>query len=113
MHLLYINIYDTPSLTPSLPRFLVFMIKFASSLSLTYILNAILYIYWIKAPRKPGGFAKTAYKLSPILSKVTGETQLPRPQVVKKIWEYIKVCERGQITSFFFRILYICKKSEC
>jgi chromatin remodeling complex protein RSC6 len=44
-----------------------------------------------KAPRKPGGFAKTEYKLSPILAQVTGEKELSRPQVVKKLWEYIKV----------------------
>jgi chromatin remodeling complex protein RSC6 len=25
------------------------------------------------------------------MRKVTGEEQLPRPQVVKKIWDYIKV----------------------
>mmetsp|Transcript_39500 Transcript_39500/g.50953 ORF Transcript_39500/g.50953 Transcript_39500/m.50953 type:complete len:277 (+) Transcript_39500:518-1348(+) len=40
--------------------------------------------------RKPSGFATTLYKLAPKLAKVTGEKELPRPQVVKKLWEYIK-----------------------
>jgi upstream activation factor subunit UAF30 len=46
-----------------------------------------------KKARKPGGFACTPYALSPIMARVTGETQLPRPQVVKKLWEYIKANE--------------------
>lgn len=43
-----------------------------------------------KKARKPAGFACTPYHLSPILARVTGEAQLPRPQVVKKLWDYIK-----------------------
>lgn len=43
-----------------------------------------------KKARKPGGFACTPYSLSPIMARVTGAAQLPRPQVVKKLWEYIK-----------------------
>jgi len=46
-----------------------------------------------KKARKPGGFACTPYLLSPIMARVTGEAQLPRPQVVKKLWEYIKANE--------------------
>jgi len=43
-----------------------------------------------KKAKAPGGFAVTPYLLAPCLQKITGEAQLPRPQVVKKIWEYIR-----------------------
>ncbi|KAF1838686.1 SWIB-domain-containing protein [Decorospora gaudefroyi] len=39
--------------------------------------------------RNKGGFHKP-YSLSPALSELLGETQLARPQIVKKIWEYVK-----------------------
>ena len=37
-----------------------------------------------------GGFAVTPYRLSAAMQTVCGVTELPRPQVVKKIWEYVK-----------------------
>ncbi|KAF2832070.1 SWIB-domain-containing protein [Ophiobolus disseminans] len=42
-----------------------------------------------KSPSKKGGFHKPM-ALSPALSDLLGETQLSRPQTVKKIWEYVK-----------------------
>ncbi|KAH8731479.1 SWIB/MDM2 domain-containing protein [Phaeosphaeriaceae sp. PMI808] len=42
-----------------------------------------------KSPSKKGGFHKPM-ALSPALSSLLGETQLSRPQTVKKIWEYVK-----------------------
>ncbi|KAF2645697.1 SWIB-domain-containing protein [Massarina eburnea CBS 473.64] len=42
-----------------------------------------------KSPSKKGGFHKPM-ALSPPLSELLGETQLSRPQTVKKIWEYVK-----------------------
>jgi upstream activation factor subunit UAF30 len=46
-----------------------------------------------ESKRAPGGFAKTQYALSEAMQHVTGEAQLSRPQVVKKLWEYIKAKE--------------------
>ncbi|KAK5659241.1 hypothetical protein OQA88_1333 [Cercophora sp. LCS_1] len=40
--------------------------------------------------RKAGGGFQKPFNLSYPLQEVTGETQLSRPQVVKKLWEYIK-----------------------
>ncbi|KAF2854639.1 SWIB-domain-containing protein [Plenodomus tracheiphilus IPT5] len=42
-----------------------------------------------KSPSRKGGFHKPM-ALSPALSELLGETQLSRPQTVKKIWEYVK-----------------------
>ncbi|KJZ80087.1 hypothetical protein HIM_00801 [Hirsutella minnesotensis 3608] len=40
--------------------------------------------------RKAGGGFQKPFMLSPMLSEICGETQLSRPQVVKKLWEHIK-----------------------
>lgn len=40
--------------------------------------------------RKAGGFGTAHVKLSEPLSALLGVDSLPRPQVVKRIWEYIK-----------------------
>ncbi|KAK5991767.1 Upstream activation factor subunit spp27 [Cladobotryum mycophilum] len=40
--------------------------------------------------RKAGGGFQKPFILSPTLSELCGETQLSRPQVVKKLWEHIK-----------------------
>ncbi|CAA9962349.1 hypothetical protein CFE70_005764 [Pyrenophora teres f. teres 0-1] len=45
-----------------------------------------------KSPSRKGGFHKPM-ALSPALSELLGETQLSRPQTVKKIWEYVKARE--------------------
>lgn len=37
--------------------------------------------------------AQKPMALSPALSELLGETQLSRPQTVKKIWEYVKARE--------------------
>ncbi|KAJ4333165.1 hypothetical protein N0V87_007802 [Didymella glomerata] len=42
-----------------------------------------------KSPSRKGGFHKPM-ALSPALSSLLNETQLSRPQTVKKIWEYVK-----------------------
>lgn len=42
-----------------------------------------------KSPSRKGGFHKPM-ALSPALSELLGETQLSRPQTVKRIWEYVK-----------------------
>ncbi|KAI5463549.1 SWIB/MDM2 domain-containing protein [Mariannaea sp. PMI_226] len=43
--------------------------------------------------RKAGGGFQKPFNLSPTLSELCGETQLSRPQVVKKLWEHIKANE--------------------
>jgi upstream activation factor subunit UAF30 len=43
-----------------------------------------------KKKRKPSGGLQAPYQLSPELARVTGKQILPRPQVVKKLWEYIR-----------------------
>ncbi|RDA86318.1 hypothetical protein CP532_5693, partial [Ophiocordyceps camponoti-leonardi (nom. inval.)] len=43
--------------------------------------------------RKAGGGFQKPFTLSPMLSDICGETQLSRPQVVKKLWEHIKANE--------------------
>jgi DNA topoisomerase-1 len=48
-----------------------------------------------KTPKKKTAAKKTARKqaaltLSPELQAITGEAELSRPEVVKKVWEYIK-----------------------
>ncbi|PVH96011.1 SWIB/MDM2 domain-containing protein [Periconia macrospinosa] len=43
-----------------------------------------------KSPNRKGGFHKPM-ALSQPLSDLLGETQLSRPQTVKKIWEYVKM----------------------
>ncbi|KAK3303078.1 SWIB/MDM2 domain-containing protein [Chaetomium strumarium] len=43
-----------------------------------------------KPKRKAGGGFQKPFNLSYPLQELTGETQLSRPQVVKKIWAYIK-----------------------
>ncbi len=40
--------------------------------------------------RKRSGLAQTTYSLSPELQAVVGSSRLTRPQVVKKLWAYIK-----------------------
>jgi upstream activation factor subunit UAF30 len=42
-----------------------------------------------KAKRK-SGLTQTTYALSPALAEVVGSKKLTRPQVVKKLWVYIK-----------------------
>jgi upstream activation factor subunit UAF30 len=44
-----------------------------------------------KKKRQPG--TQPPYRLSAELAEITGEAILPRPQVVSKIWEYIKANE--------------------
>ncbi|KAL2114861.1 hypothetical protein VTJ04DRAFT_10524 [Mycothermus thermophilus] len=43
-----------------------------------------------KPKRKAGGGFQKPFNLSEPLVELTGETQLSRPQVVKKLWDYIK-----------------------
>lgn len=44
-----------------------------------------------KAPaKKPAARKQAALKLSPALQEVTGEKELSRPEVTKKVWDYIK-----------------------
>ncbi|KAJ4244383.1 hypothetical protein ACHAPJ_011238 [Fusarium lateritium] len=43
--------------------------------------------------RKAGGGFQKPFNLSETLSELVGETQLSRPQVVKKLWEHIKANE--------------------
>jgi upstream activation factor subunit UAF30 len=43
-----------------------------------------------KKKGKAGGGFQVPYQLSPELARVTGKQILPRPQVVKKLWEYIR-----------------------
>jgi len=43
-----------------------------------------------KPKRKAGGGFQKPFNLSDPLADVCGETQLSRPQVVKKLWDYIK-----------------------
>jgi upstream activation factor subunit UAF30 len=40
--------------------------------------------------RRAGSAFQAPYQLSPELARVTGKQILPRPQVVKKLWEYIR-----------------------
>ena len=40
--------------------------------------------------RKKSGLTQTTYSLSPELQAVVGASKLTRPQVVKKLWVYIK-----------------------
>lgn len=42
------------------------------------------------APRKPNAAFMKAMTPSPVLAAVVGSTPLPRTEVTKKIWEYIK-----------------------
>lgn len=42
-----------------------------------------------KSPRK-SGLMQTAYSLSPQLQAIVGAKSLSRPQIVKKVWAYIK-----------------------
>ena len=41
-------------------------------------------------PRKKAGLTQITYGLSEDLQAVVGAKQLTRPQIVKKVWEYIK-----------------------
>jgi len=43
-----------------------------------------------KPKRKAGGGFQKPFNLSYPLEQVTGETRLPRTQVVQKLWQYIK-----------------------
>ncbi|KAI0313019.1 SWIB/MDM2 domain-containing protein [Amylostereum chailletii] len=43
-----------------------------------------------KKKKRGGGGFKKPYQLSGALAEIVNEEQLPRPQVVKKLWEYIK-----------------------
>ncbi|KAI2512232.1 SWI complex [Fragilaria crotonensis] len=43
-----------------------------------------------KKKSKSGSGFQVPYQLSPELARVTGKQILPRPQVVKKLWEYIR-----------------------
>ncbi len=42
------------------------------------------------APRKKSGLTQLVYALSPELEEVVGAKKLTRPQVVQKLWLYIK-----------------------
>lgn len=42
------------------------------------------------AKRKASGLTKMTYSLSPELQAVVGSKSLTRPQIVKKLWAYIK-----------------------
>jgi chromatin remodeling complex protein RSC6 len=42
------------------------------------------------APRKPNAAFMKAMTPSPTLAAVVGETPLPRTEVTKKVWDYIK-----------------------
>jgi chromatin remodeling complex protein RSC6 len=41
-------------------------------------------------PRKKSGLTQTTYAVSEELQVIVGSKQLTRPQIVKKLWEYIK-----------------------
>ena len=43
-----------------------------------------------KSARKPNAAFMAALTLSPALAAVVGSKPLPRTQIIKKIWEYIK-----------------------
>ena len=43
-----------------------------------------------KSARKPNAAFMAPLNLSPVLSEVVGSKPLPRTEIVKKIWEYIK-----------------------
>ena len=43
-----------------------------------------------KTKRKSSGLTQLMYNLSPELAEITGAKKLTRPQVVKKLWVYIK-----------------------
>jgi chromatin remodeling complex protein RSC6 len=43
-----------------------------------------------KAKRRGGGLTQMSYSLSPELQAVVGVRSATRPQVVKKLWHYIK-----------------------
>ena len=43
-----------------------------------------------KKAKSSGGGLQAPYQLSPELSRVVGKQILPRPQVTKKLWEYIR-----------------------
>jgi len=43
-----------------------------------------------KTKRKSSGLTQLMYNLSPELAEITGGKKMTRPQVVKKIWVYIK-----------------------
>ncbi|KAL2261661.1 hypothetical protein VTK26DRAFT_3676 [Humicola hyalothermophila] len=43
-----------------------------------------------KPKRKAGGGFQKPFNLSDALAELCGESQLPRPQVVKRLWDYIK-----------------------
>lgn len=43
-----------------------------------------------KTKRKSSGLTQLMYHLSPELAEITGAKKMTRPQVVKKIWAYIK-----------------------
>lgn len=42
------------------------------------------------APKRKSGLAQTSYELSEELAAIVGGKKMTRPQVVKKIWVYIK-----------------------
>jgi len=43
-----------------------------------------------KSSGKKSGLTTMTYSLSPELAEIVGAKKMTRPQVVKKIWEYIK-----------------------
>lgn len=43
-----------------------------------------------KATKRKSGLTQTTYSLSPALAEVVKSKKLTRPQVVKKLWVYIK-----------------------
>jgi chromatin remodeling complex protein RSC6 len=43
-----------------------------------------------KAPRKASGLTKMTYSVSKELASIVGSGKLTRPQIVKKLWAYIK-----------------------
>ncbi len=43
-----------------------------------------------KASKKKSGLSQTTYALSPALEEIVKSKKLTRPQIVKKLWVYIK-----------------------
>ena len=44
----------------------------------------------VKSARKPSGLTKMKYSVSDELQAIVGEKSLTRPEIVKKLWAYIK-----------------------
>ncbi len=51
-------------------------------------------IHYMAKKRKKSGLTTQTYSLSPELASLVGKKKMTRPQVVKKLWEYIKKNKR-------------------